>query len=198
MTFILGLTGGIATGKSTVSRWFAEKGYPIIDADLIARRIVEPGTEGLAKIVAHFGPEIVKKDGSLNREKLGAIVFSQPEKREALNAILKLYIRRSIKEDTAALVNEKHALIILDIPLLYEAGYEKQCDAVMVVYTTVEVQLKRLMARNNLTEVEALNRIASQESIEDKKMRADYVIDNNGAINQTYEQVETWLKNNIS
>lgn len=197
MTFILGLTGGIATGKSTVSRYFAEKGYPIVDADLIARRVVEPGTEGLAKIVAHFGPKIIKKDGSLNREKLGSIVFSQPEKRETLNSILSQYIRLSIEEDTAALVNEKHPLIVLDIPLLYEAGYEGHCDAVMVVYTTVEVQLKRLMARNHLTEVEALNRIASQESIEDKKIRADSVIDNNGARDQTYEQVETWLKINL-
>lgn len=197
MTFILGLTGGIATGKSTVSRYFADMGIPIVDADLIARRIVEPGTEGLAKIVAKFGPEIVKKNGSLDREKLGAIVFSQPEKREVLNDILRPYIRRSIEEDTATLVNEKHALIILDIPLLYEAGYEMHCDAVMVVYTTAEVQLKRLMARNHLTEVEALNRISSQESVEDKKMRADSVIDNNGTREQTYEQVDTWLKNNI-
>ena len=197
MTFILGLTGGIATGKSTVSRYLAEKGYPIVDADLIARRVVEPETEGLAKIVAHFGQEIIKKDGSLDREKLGALVFSQPEKRLTLNAILSQYIRRAIEEETAALVNEKHPLVVLDIPLLYEAGYESDCDAVMVVYTTVEEQLKRLMMRNQLTEEEALNRIASQESIEDKKMRADSVIDNNGARDQTYEQVETWLKNNL-
>lgn len=197
MTFILGLTGGIATGKSTVSRYLAEKGYPIVDADLIARRVVEPETEGLAKIVAHFGQEIIKKDGSLDREKLGALVFSQPEKRLTLNAILSQYIRRAIEEETAALVNEKHPLVVLDIPLLYEAGYESDCDAVMVVYTTVEEQLKRLMTRNQLTEEEALNRIASQKSIEDKKMRADSVIDNNGARDQTYEQVETWLKNNL-
>lgn len=197
MTFILGLTGGIATGKSTVSRYLAEKGYPIVDADLIARRVVEPETEGLAKIVAHFGQKIIKKDGSLDREKLGALVFSQPEKRLTLNAILSQYIRRAIEEETAALVNEKHPLVVLDIPLLYEAGYESDCDAVMVVYTTVEEQLKRLMTRNQLTEEEALNRIASQKSIEDKKMRADSVIDNNGARDQTYEQVETWLKNNL-
>ena len=197
MTFILGLTGGIATGKSTVSRYLAEKGYPIVDADLIARRVVEPETEGLAKIVAHFGQGIIKKDGSLDREKLGALVFSQPEKRLTLNAILSQYIRRAIEEETAALVNEKHPLVVLDIPLLYEVGYESDCDAVMVVYTTVEEQLKRLMTRNQLTEEEALNRIASQKSIEDKKMRADSVIDNNGARDQTYEQVETWLKNNL-
>lgn len=99
--------------------------------------------------------------------------------------------------DTETLVNANQPLIVLDIPLLYEAGYETHCDAVMVVYTTEAVQLERLMARNNLTEEEALNRIASQEPIETKKDRADIVIDNNGPLNHTYEQVETWLKNNI-
>ncbi|WP_373750117.1 dephospho-CoA kinase [Jeotgalibaca porci] len=197
MTYILGLTGGIATGKSTVSRYFSDKGYAVVDADVVARRVVEPGTEGLANIVAHFGTEIIQKDGTLNREKLGAMIFSDAEKRETLNNLLSAQIRRTIMADTATLVNANQPLIVLDIPLLYEAGYETHCDAVMVVYTTEAVQLERLMARNNLTEEEALNRIASQEPIETKKDRADIVIDNNGPLNHTYEQVETWLKNNI-
>ena len=197
MTYILGLTGGIATGKSTVSRYFSDKGYAVVDADVVARRVVEPGTEGLANIVAHFGTEIIQKDGTLNREKLGAMIFSDAEKRETLNNLLSAQIRRTIMADTETLVNANQPLIVLDIPLLYEAGYETHCDAVMVVYTTEAVQLERLMARNNLTEEEALNRIASQEPIETKKDRADIVIDNNGPQNHTYEQVETWLKNNI-
>ncbi|MGO4961026.1 dephospho-CoA kinase [Jeotgalibaca porci] len=197
MTYILGLTGGIATGKSTVSRYFSDKGYAVVDADVVARRVVEPGTEGLANIVAHFGTEIIQKDGTLNREKLGAMIFSDAEKRETLNNLLSAQIRRTIMADTETLVNANQPLIVLDIPLLYEAGYETHCDAVMVVYTTEAVQLERLMARNNLTEEEALNRIASQEPIETKKDRADIVIDNNGPLNHTYEQVETWLKNNI-
>lgn len=197
MTYILGLTGGIATGKSTVSRYFSDKGYAVVDADVVARRVVEPGTEGLANIVAHFGTEIIQKDGTLNREKLGAMIFSDAEKRETLNNLLSAQIRRMIMADTETLVNANQPLIVLDIPLLYEAGYETHCDAVMVVYTTEAVQLERLMARNNLTEEEALNRIASQEPIETKKDRADIVIDNNGPLNHTYEQVETWLKNNI-
>ena len=197
MTYILGLTGGIATGKSTVSRYFSDKGYAVVDADVVARRVVEPGTEGLANIVAHFGTEIIQKDGTLNREKLGAMIFSDAEKRETLNNLLSAQIRRAIMADTETLVNANQPLIVLDIPLLYEAGYETHCDAVMVVYTTEAVQLERLMARNNLTEEEALNRIASQEPIETKKDRADIVIDNNGPLNHTYEQVETWLKNNI-
>lgn len=197
MTYILGLTGGIATGKSTVSRYFSDKGYAVVDADVVARRVVEPGTEGLANIVAHFGTEIIQKDGTLNREKLGAMIFSDAEKRETLNNLLSAQIRRTIMVDTETLVNANQPLIVLDIPLLYEAGYETHCDAVMVVYTTEAVQLERLMARNNLTEEEALNRIASQEPIETKKDRADIVIDNNGPLNHTYEQVETWLKNNI-
>lgn len=197
MTYILGLTGGIATGKSTVSRYFSDKGYAVVDADVVARRVVEPGTEGLANIVVHFGTEIIQTDGTLNREKLGAMIFSDAEKRETLNNLLSAQIRRTIMADTATLVNANQPLIVLDIPLLYEAGYETHCDAVMVVYTTEAVQLERLMARNNLTEEEALNRIASQEPIETKKDRADIVIDNNGPLNHTYEQVETWLKNNI-
>lgn len=197
MTYILGLTGGIATGKSTVSRYFSDKGYAVVDADVVARRVVEPGTEGLANIVAHFGTEIIQKDGTLNREKLGAMIFSDAEKRETLNNLLSAQIRRTIMADTETLVNANQPLIVLDIPLLYEAGYETHCDAVMVVYTTEAVQLERLMVRNNLTEEEALNRIASQEPIETKKDRADIVIDNNGPLNHTYEQVETWLKNNI-
>lgn len=197
MTYILGLTGGIATGKSTVSRYFSDKGYAVVDADVVARRVVEPGTEGLANIVAHFGTEIIQTDGTLNREKLGVMIFSDAEKRETLNNLLSAQIRRTIMADTATLVNANQPLIVLDIPLLYEAGYETHCDAVMVVYTTEAVQLERLMARNNLTEEEALNRIASQEPIETKKDRADIVIDNNGPLNHTYEQVETWLKNNI-
>lgn len=197
MTYILGLTGGIATGKSTVSRYFSDKGYAVVDADVVARRVVEPGTEELANIVAHFGTEIIQKDGTLNREKLGAMIFSDAEKRETLNNLLSAQIRRTIMADTETLVNANQPLIVLDIPLLYEAGYETHCDAVMVVYTTEAVQLERLMARNNLTEEEALNRIASQEPIETKKDRADIVIDNNGPLNHTYEQVETWLKNNI-
>ena len=197
MTYILGLTGGIATGKSTVSRYFFEKGYAVVDADVVARRVVEPGTEGLANIVAQFGTEIIQTDGTLNREKLGAMIFADAEKRETLNNLLSAQIRRAIMADTATLVNANQPLIVLDIPLLYEAGYETHCDAVMVVYTTEEVQRKRLMGRNNLSEEEALNRIASQEPIEAKKNRADIVIDNNGTLNDTYEQVETWLKNNI-
>lgn len=197
MTYILGLTGGIATGKSTVSRYFSDKGYAVVDADVVARRVVEPGTEGLANIVAQFGTEIIQTDGTLNREKLGAMIFADAKKRETLNSLLSDLIRRAIMADTATLVNANQPLIVLDIPLLYEAGYETHCDAVMVVYTTEEVQRKRLMGRNNLSEEEALNHIASQEPIEAKKNRADIVIDNNGTLNDTYEQVETWLKNNI-
>ena len=197
MTYILGLTGGIATGKSTVSRYFSDKGYAVVDADVVARRVVEPGTEGLANIVAQFGTEIIQTDGTLNREKLGAMIFADAKKRETLNSLLSDLIRRAIMADTATLVNANQPLIVLDIPLLYEAGYETHCDAVMVVYTTEDVQRKRLMGRNNLSEEEALNHIASQEPIEAKKNRADIVIDNNGTLNDTYEQVETWLKNNI-
>lgn len=195
MTFILGLTGGIATGKSTVSRYFAEKGIPVVDADLAARKVVEPGTEGLAGIVAHFGPAILNMDGTLNRKKLGSIIFADEAKRQVLNQTLHIHIRRQIQNETQVLLDQKHSLIVLDIPLLFESGYDKNCNAVMVVYTTPEVQKQRLMARNNLTEQEANDRISSQISIDDKKALADIVIDNNGSLEATYEQVEKWLNN---
>ncbi|MGP6146846.1 dephospho-CoA kinase [Jeotgalibaca sp. A122] len=195
MTFILGLTGGIATGKSTVSRYFAEKGIPVVDADLAARKVVEPGTEGLAGIVSHFGPAILNMVGTLNRKKLGSIIFADEAKRQVLNQTLQNHIQRQIHNETQELLEKKHPLIVLDIPLLFESGYDKNCDAVMVVYTTPEVQKKRLMARNNLTEQEAKDRMASQIAIDDKKNLADIVIDNNGSLEATYEQVDKWLKN---
>lgn len=194
MTFILGLTGGIATGKSTVSRYFAENGIPVVDADIIARKVVMPGSQGLADIVARFGEAVLLADGSLDRQRLGALIFSQEEERHKLNAVLQKYIRQQIKNETQDFINQGHALIVLDIPLLYEAGYERECDAVMVVYTTSDVQLARLMARNHLSEQEAHDRITSQMSLEEKKSRADIVIDNNGTLSETYQQVEKWLE----
>lgn len=198
MTYILGLTGSIATGKSTVSRYFIEKGIPVVDADQVARKVVEPGTDGLADVVQNFGTDILHSDGTLNREKLGALIFFDEEKRALLNRTLRQHIRKELKQETEDYVAQGHPLVVLDIPLLYEVGFEKQCDAVMVVYTTPALQLERLMARNNLSEQEASERIASQLSIEEKKDRADVVIDNNGSLAETYRQVDKWLKNKIN
>lgn len=194
MTFILGLTGGIATGKSTVSRYFSDQGYPVIDADLIAREVVEPGTLGLEKIVAVFGRSVLTQQGELDRQKLGQLVFSDILKRKKLDAVLDGEIRQAIVKAIEEYTLKKTALVIVDIPLLYEAGYESLMTKVMVVYVSEETQLKRLMERNSLTQEEAKQRMNSQLSIQIKKMRADFVIDNSGTKEETKLQVLDWLE----
>lgn len=194
MTYILGLTGSIATGKSTVSRYFSDKGIPLVDADLVARKVVEPETKGLAAITKTFGNTYLLPDGRLNRKKLGTLIFSDDNKRQELNELLQAYISNEIDREIAMLKQACPDLIVLDIPLLFENNYTNRCDAVMVVYTTPEVQMERLMARNQLSTQEAKKRIASQMSIEEKRKRADFIINNNDSRSETYKQVEDWLE----
>ncbi|SBO18108.1 dephospho-CoA kinase [Carnobacterium divergens] len=193
MTVILGLTGSIATGKSTVSQLFKDFGFPVVDADLGARAVVEKGTAGLRAIKTYFGDEIIHSDGSLNRQKLGKIVFEDGEKRKQLNELLKPYIRKWIMDETQKQVAKGVSLVVLDIPLLYEAEYDKVVDMVMVVAVSPATQLKRLQKRNQLSKEEALLRIYSQKSIVEKEQLADIVIDNNGSKESTKQQVEKWL-----
>lgn len=198
MTFILGLTGGIATGKSTVANYLAKKGLPIIDADVGAREVVEPRSEGLRRIVEMFGEEMLLADGSLDRKRLGELIFSQKEKRQLLNSTLHGLIREWIQTKTELLVEEGVPLIVWDIPLLYETNNKVDCDAVMVVYVPEELQIQRLMNRNKLTLEQAKNRIHSQMPIEEKKVKADILINNSGSIEDTYLQLDSWLKENAS
>lgn len=194
MTFILGLTGGIATGKSTVSRYFFDQGYPVIDADLIAREVVEPGTPGLAKIVDYFGQDILLEDGQLDRKQLGELIFNDSVKRKKLDAILDKEIRVMISTRIKEQVGKEVPLVIVDIPLLYEAHYEELMDEVVVVSLTTDTQLERLCARNNLTKEEGLARLSSQMPISEKVKRADDVIDNSGNLTETYQQIKEWLE----
>lgn len=193
MTFVLGLTGGIASGKTTVSNHFKTLQIPVIDADIIARKVMEPGQAALQKVVAAFGQDILLADGTLNRKKLGEIVFTHPEKLEQLNKIVQKEIYTHILSEKEKFIMKGVPLIVLDIPLLFEAGYEDEVDEIMVVYTTHENQLKRLMKRNQLSEAEAQARIQSQLSLNVKKEKADSVIDNNGSVEKTLEQVDAWL-----
>lgn len=195
MTMILGLTGGIATGKSTVVKVFKELGFPVVDADVIAREVVEVGRPALAKIVSTFGTEILQPDGSLDRKKLGALVFSDEEKRQKLNALLSPFLREAILSQIEK-KKERASLVVVDIPLLYEGGYENDMDQVAVVYVPETIQLDRLMERDHLTEQEAWQRINSQLSIEQKKQRADIVFDNQKTIQETKKLVENWVLNN--
>ncbi|WP_107995979.1 dephospho-CoA kinase [Trichococcus paludicola] len=198
MSYILGLTGSIATGKSTVAKLFLSAGIPVVDADLGARAVVLPGAPGLADIIEHFGEAYLLPDGTLDRKRLGALIFSDREKRKELDALLKERINDWIQAEKERYISEGHNLIVLDIPLLYEGGYEDSCDAVMVVYVPEALQFQRLMSRNHLDAEEAARRMQSQLSIEKKKELADFVIDNSGTIEETEKQVNEWLHGRLS
>lgn len=189
---LLGLTGGIACGKSTISAFLGEMGCPVIDADICAREVVEPGTVGLAAVAAAFGPGILREDGALDRKRLGGIVFSDEEKLEVLNGITQPLIRREIEARIAGL--QDSPLVVLDAPLLIEQHYEKMCDFVMVVETSEKIQLSRLVERDGLSPTEARRRIASQLTQEERRRHADVVIDSSGTVEQTRRQVIKWLE----
>ncbi|MEI5995364.1 dephospho-CoA kinase [Candidatus Enterococcus mansonii] len=193
MGMILGLTGGIATGKSTVIAIFKEFGFPIVDADIIAREIVEPNSKGLEAIIENFGSTMIQSDGYLDRKKLGSLVFSDELKRKKLNEILSPFLREEITRQVEV-KKKQAALVIVDIPLLYEGGYDLMVDQVAVVYTPEVIQLPRLMKRDGLSENEAKKRINSQLSIEEKKKKADIIFDNQGSQENLRQQVIDWLK----
>lgn len=187
---LVGLTGGIATGKSTVSAMFAHAGARIIDADLLAREVVLPGQRAHAEIVQAFGPTVLQTDGSLDRKRLGAIVFADPEKRRRLEQITHPAIRA--RQQRILSVYEEEAfegVVIWDAALLLESGSAKGMDRVVVVVCDAATELGRLMARDALGEEEARRRIASQMPVEDKAKLADYVIDNSGDRADTERQV---------
>lgn len=191
MAFILGVTGGIATGKSTVVDVFRKAGVPIVDGDLIAREIVEPGKPALKALVAAFGEEILTED-RLNRKKLGEIVFNDPAKRQLLDRLLDGYLRGAITDQIKEAAKTA-PLVVADIPLLYEADYQQYMDQVAVVYIPKELQLTRLMQRDHLTKEAALQRMKSQLSIEEKRQKADFLFDNQGTREETRQQVLRWL-----
>ena len=192
---IIGITGGIASGKSTVSNYLIRCGYSVVDADQVARQVVAPGTVGLKKIVQAFGPKILTDDGRLNRQKLGRVVFNSPDQLQILNKILQPLIRLEIIRQLTALQRADHQLIFLDAPLLFEQHYDALCDLVMVVVTSPAIQLKRLMKRNQLTVEQTEARIKSQMPLATKEALADLVIDNDSTIARTEQQVQQWLDN---
>ncbi|CAH1059175.1 dephospho-CoA kinase [Paenibacillus pseudetheri] len=187
---IIGLTGGIASGKSTVSALFVSKGARLVDADVIAREVMLPGHEVLAAAVKQFGSEILSPDGTLNRGKLGDIVFQDPAALQALNNLTHPAIRREIKERMNSMEEEDpKKLTIVDIPLLFESGLENMFHEILVVYVPREVQIARLMERNGLSLEQAEARLNAQMDIEAKRNKADYIIDNSGELAHTEQQV---------
>ncbi len=187
----IGLTGGIASGKSTAAREFARLGAVLIDADVVAREVVEPGTEGLARLVAYFGERILRPDGRLNRAELGRIVYGDEAARSQLNSIVHPLVRARREQLEAAAPDG--AIVMHDIPLLVETGQQDDFDAVIVVDVPIDIQIERIVKRDGLSREDALNRVAAQASREERLRAATYVIDSSGPKQQTYAQIaEIW------
>ncbi|MGI9430851.1 MAG: dephospho-CoA kinase [Myxococcota bacterium] len=196
MTVVVGLTGGIGTGKSTVAAMLREHGAVIIDSDEIVRALQAPGQPMLEEIAAAFGSEVIAADGSLDRAKLGDIVFRDPEALARLNAIVHPGVGRESAARLARARESGAELVVLDIPLLFEtrrkgtaSGANSGADAVVVVYAPRELQISRQLERNDYDRAEAERRIDSQISIEEKRKQADHVIDNSGSLEDTARQV---------
>lgn len=181
----IGLTGGIASGKSTVSRMLRELGAPVIDADAIVHRLQAPGTPVTLAIAAEFGPDIIRPDGALDRAALGRIVFADKEARSRLEAIVHPAVRRQMQDEAEAYRRQGHPAAVLDVPLLIEGGLHRTVDRVWLVYVDRETQLARLMARDGLSRAEAELRAAAQMSLEEKRAFADLIIDNRGSERET-------------
>ncbi len=192
---LAGLTGGIATGKSTVAQMFEELGARIIDADAIAREIVRPGKDAYNEVVEHFGNEILTPDGRIDRERLGAIVFDDENERRTLESITHPRVFDEMQRRIKQHAGEGTQLTLCDVPLLFESGAQNWLKPTILVYTDPKTQLERLTERDECSEENAMARISSQMPIDEKKKLADIVIDNSGDMESTRSQVEaTWKK----
>ena len=193
MARIIGLTGGIASGKSTVTSYLKEKGYPVIDADRVVHDLQVPGGALYRVLVDHFGREILDASGELDRVVLGQRIFSNPSERDWSNRVQGQLIREALakaRDRQAA----QSGLFFMDIPLLIEQGYEEWFEAVWLVAVSKETQLKRLMERNHLSEQQAQERIASQMPLDEKRAHADLVLDNNDNLAALYAQLDAALQ----
>jgi dephospho-CoA kinase len=179
---IVGLTGGIATGKSTFSAALRARGVPVIDADALARAAVAPGSPALAEIARALGPWVLGPDGALDRKKVGEVVFADAAARRRLEAVTHPAVRRLALEEALRLAGEGHALAFYDVPLLYEVGLDRELDCVVVVHSPRAVQRERLARRDGLSPEEAEARLAAQLDIDEKAARADFVVENAGPL----------------
>ncbi|WP_042354824.1 dephospho-CoA kinase [Bacillus rubiinfantis] len=189
MTIVIGLTGGIASGKSTVSNIFKEMKITVIDADVESRLAVNIGEPAYERIVASFGREILSENGEIDRSKLGSIIFHQEKQRQLLNEIVHPEVRKRMNEKITKAKQNQDPIIVLDIPLLFESKLTFMVDKTLLVYVDENVQLHRLMERNQLSAEEAMARIQSQMPLNEKVPLADAVINNNGTIADTRIQL---------
>lgn len=186
---LIGLTGGIASGKSTVARMLRNAGVDVIDADVLAREVVEPGTDGLREIAARFGDGVLQADGSLDRPALAQVVFGDDDARRALNGIVHPRVARAAAEHATALADAGRARAVYEVPLLFENGLDAAMAATILVAVPEDVQLARLMERDGLDEEAARARVAAQMPQAEKRARATYVIENGGPLAETAAQL---------
>ena len=189
MVKVIGLTGSIAVGKSTVTQYLLTHGYQVLDADIISHQALKQGTSAYQKVVSLFG--CVKEDGTIDRKQLGNIVFSSPEKKKQLEDIIHPYVIETLQK---GIQECQEPLIFLDIPLLFEAHLDYLCDKIIVVYVSEKTQCLRLMKRNRIDETSAMHLIHQQMSIEEKKHKGDYIIYNEQNIEDLYQDIERVLK----
>ncbi|KAI8978028.1 dephospho-CoA kinase [Pilobolus umbonatus] len=191
---LVGLTGGISTGKSTVSQLLAKEGIPVIDADKIAREIVEPGKKANQLIRRHFGDEVFLPDGNIDRPKLGTIIFEDPNKRKILNKCTHPYVRMEMVKQAFLYWLKGADMVVLDVPLLIESHLDRFVGVVVVVYCSDMLQLQRLRKRDNISEEVAMHRIKAQMPMADKIEKADIIIDNSTDLIQLEQQVKRMVK----
>ena len=193
MVRIIGITGGIASGKSIVTEFLRQQGYQVIDADQVVHELQEPGGRLYQALLSAFGSAILREDGRLDRPKLGAMIFGNPQLLEQSSQIQNQIIREELagRRDMLA---ETEDIFFMDLPLLFELQYEDWSDQIWLVDVTEETQLSRLMTRNSLSQEEAEKRIAAQLSLREKRKRADVLIDNNGSLEETRQQIRDALQ----
>ena len=187
---VYGLTGGIGSGKSTVAELLEEYGVPVVSADELSRVVVAPGSEGLRLVVEKFGPEILGDDGGLDRRKMASVVFRDPERRRELEAILHPRIRDRFEQVLDALEKAGHEVAVYEVPLLFERNLQGEMKAVILVTAPMDVRVARVRARDDVTETEVRARIAAQMDEDQKRRRADYIIENNGSLDDVRREVE--------
>jgi dephospho-CoA kinase len=190
---LVGLTGGIASGKSTFAALLRARGVPVVDADALARAAVAPGTPALAEIARAFGPQVIAPDGTLDRRRMAAVVFADPEARRRLEAIVHPAVRRLLLEETARLSRDGHDLAFYDVPLLFEVGLERDLDSVVVVHAPRPLLRERLVRRDGLDPADADARLAAQMDVEEKAARADFVVENVGPEGRLAEKADRLL-----
>jgi dephospho-CoA kinase len=195
---LIGLTGGIATGKSTVDRMLVTHGAEVIDSDELAREAVRPGEPTLDRVVERFGPDVVEADGSLDRARLGAIVFADAAARRDLEAITHPRIIELTQERITAALSGAAPLVVVDTPLMFENAREAMFEGVLLVYAPADVQVRRLRERNQLDSTAARQRLTAQLPIEEKRARATWIIDNSGDLEATRDAVDAWWESVVT